>query len=304
MTDLRAPVGLVIVEYQDPGGAESIVRAMRDSPDVETVVVSTGPEPFTTSRGPVQVIHLPQNPGFGAALNEGVRALPPGVLHFAVSNTDVHCSLEHLRRLRAEAQRSGIAAIAPVIVGPEGRVEWDGGSIDFLRVKIIHEHLGDAPRADGIVVPTTFLTGAFALFRRDVWESVGGMREDYFLYGEDADLSMRLLRAGWAAAVYSGVQVVHQPSRSVGRYSALQMYLMARNNIRFFREWSPGRWGRLMCWPVVPLRLAWQALNRGRERTKLLRWLAMGTWDARRSSPHLEHQGRGTALLAARARTK
>ena len=66
-----------------------------------------------------------------------------------LSNTDVRCSPEALRRLRTEAERTGIAAMGPVIVGPEGRVEWDGGKIDFLRVKVIHERLGDAPREGG-----------------------------------------------------------------------------------------------------------------------------------------------------------
>ena len=43
----------------------------------------------------------------------------------------------------------------------------------------------------------------------DLWRAVGGFDEDYFLYWEDVDLSLRLLRAGAALEVRHDLEVVH-----------------------------------------------------------------------------------------------
>jgi len=299
VADQLQRLGVLIVEYRDPDGAAGIIRNLRELPEAEIVVISTGPEPFSAARG-ARVTHLPGNPGFGAALNLGVRSLSPDVSHFLISNTDIRCSSEGVRTLWEEAKRSGVAMVAPTIVGPEGKVEWDGGRIDFARLKVIHERMGERPRAGNIVEPTMFVTGAHVLIARTAWEAVGGMREDFFLYGEDVDFSMRVRCAGLAAAVHTGVRVVHEPSSSVGRHSSLQVYLMSRNSIRFFSEWSPHLWGRLMCWPAVPLRLAFQCHRGGSALRGLLPWIALGAWDARRVSAHHACKGRTARLLAAR----
>jgi len=297
VVDHAGRLGVLIVEYRDPSGAAAIIRDLRGFPDAEIVVISTGPEPFPAAGG-ARVIHLPSNPGFGAALNRGVRLLSPEVLHFLISNTDVRCSAAGVRRRWEEAKRSGLAMVAPTIVGRDGKVEWDGGRIDFTRFSVIHEHMGEDPRTGGVVEPTMFMMGAQVLIARSAWEGVGGMREDFFLYGEDADFSMRVRRAGLGAAVDTGVRAVHEPSSSVGRYSPLQVYLMTRNNIRFFREWSPKLWGRLLCWLLVPVRLAFVFYRKGTALRDLLRWIAWGTWDARSASPRHAYQGRAAQLLS------
>ena len=44
------------------------------------------------------------------------------------------------------------------------------------------------------------VSGAFFFVRRKALEQVGLLDEDYFMYGEDIDLSCRLLNAGWHCA--------------------------------------------------------------------------------------------------------
>ena len=41
------------------------------------------------------------------------------------------------------------------------------------------------------------VSGAFCLLRRKALEDVGLLDEDFFMYGEDIDLSYRILKAGW-----------------------------------------------------------------------------------------------------------
>jgi len=237
-------LGVLIVEYRDPSGALRLAGALSTDPRLELVIISTGPTPVAALGRAVRSIHLPSNPGFGAALNRGSEALSNGVTHMLLCNTDIHLSRDAALELWECARTTGWAQLSPMIIGPAGFVEWDGGHIDFLRIQVVHEGLGHWPRPGPGVRPTTFVTGACMMVRRDAWNAVGGMKEDFFLYGEDADFSMRLRRAGLVGGVVRRVQLVHETSTAVGRDSPLQLYLMTRNGIRIFREWSPHTWDK------------------------------------------------------------
>jgi len=284
-------LGVLIVEYRDPAGALRLAEALRWDSRFEIVIISTGPTAVAAPGPGVHAIHLPSNPGFGAALNRGSEALSNRVTHMLLCNTDIHLSRDAALRLWEHARTTGWAQLSPMIIGPAGLVEWDGGHIDFLRIQVVHEGLGHWPKSGPGARPTTFVTGACMMVRRDAWNAVGGMKEDFFLYGEDADFSMRLQRAGLVGGVVRRIQLVHETSTAVGRDSPLQLYLMTRNGIRIFREWSPHFWGRLGCWVVVPTRMLWRLL-RNRASLSRLVWIFRGLVDAFPTSSHRRFRGR------------
>jgi len=45
---------------------------------------------------------------------------------------------------------------------------------------------------------------------------MGLPEENFFFYGEDADLSLRIMRAGWRIQLLGGARVIHLVSRSAG----------------------------------------------------------------------------------------
>ena len=47
------------------------------------------------------------------------------------------------------------------------------------------------------------LSGAFIFIRTDLLRSIGGFDEDFFMYGEDIDLSYRIVKAGYSKLLYS-----------------------------------------------------------------------------------------------------
>ncbi|MEL0456868.1 glycosyltransferase family 2 protein [Flavobacteriaceae bacterium SZ-1-7] len=53
------------------------------------------------------------------------------------------------------------------------------------------------------------LVGAFMFLKRQVYNEVRGFDEDYFMYGEDIDLSYRILRAGYANYYYGAITAIH-----------------------------------------------------------------------------------------------
>jgi GT2 family glycosyltransferase len=56
---------------------------------------------------------------------------------------------------------------------------------------------------------TDVLVGAFMLIKRNVYNDVGGFDEDYFMYGEDIDLSYKILKAGYANYYYGETSIIH-----------------------------------------------------------------------------------------------
>jgi GT2 family glycosyltransferase len=53
------------------------------------------------------------------------------------------------------------------------------------------------------------LYGTALMVRRDVLEQIGYFDERFFMYGEDVDLSMRIIKAGWEMYYLSEVEIVH-----------------------------------------------------------------------------------------------
>ena len=53
------------------------------------------------------------------------------------------------------------------------------------------------------------LVGAFMLLKRSVYKKVGGFDEDFFMYGEDIDLSYRILKKGFVNWYCGNVSVLH-----------------------------------------------------------------------------------------------
>lgn len=53
------------------------------------------------------------------------------------------------------------------------------------------------------------LTGAFMFIRKSVYDKVGGFDEEFFMYGEDIDLSYRILKAGYRNFYLGNNRVLH-----------------------------------------------------------------------------------------------
>lgn len=75
-------------------------------------------------------------------------------------------------------------------------------------------------------------SGAFMFIKRDVLKEVGGFNEDYFMYGEDIDLSMKLLNKGYQNYYYANTQIIHFKGESTQKdikylsyfHSAMQIF--------------------------------------------------------------------------------
>ncbi len=61
------------------------------------------------------------------------------------------------------------------------------------------------------------VSGSFMMIRREVYESVGGLDEDFFMYGEDIDWCYRIKKAGWKIYYVPFTQIIHFKGESTKR---------------------------------------------------------------------------------------
>lgn len=57
--------------------------------------------------------------------------------------------------------------------------------------------------------PVEVLSGAFIMVKREVFEKVNGFDEDFFMYGEDIDLSIRIDRSGYKNYYLGAISITH-----------------------------------------------------------------------------------------------
>lgn len=63
------------------------------------------------------------------------------------------------------------------------------------------------------------ISGSFMMFRKEVYEKVGGFDEQFFMYGEDLDLCYRVQKAGYKIYYVHTTQIIHYKGESTKRSS-------------------------------------------------------------------------------------
>jgi GT2 family glycosyltransferase len=88
------------------------------------------------------------------------------------------------------------------------------------------------------------LSGAFMLLRKEALDKIGLLDEDYFMYGEDIDLSYRLTRGGWKNYYFPGTRIIHYKGESTKRTSVNYVFVFYRAMVIFAQKhFAPGRAG-------------------------------------------------------------
>jgi len=198
-------------------------------------------------------IHNAENRGFAAACNQGAMHCDADYLLFLNPDTRVFPrTVSDVVRFMssAEAERVGICGIK--LLGEGGIVQrhcarfpdWRNfvahalgtraiarrGPGDFLMLDFNHE----SSRAVDHVI------GAFYFVRRELFTKLGGFCEDYFLYLEDLDCSLRARQAGWSAYYLAEAEAFHRGGGTSERIMAARLYYSLRARIIYaFKHFSP-----------------------------------------------------------------
>lgn len=85
------------------------------------------------------------------------------------------------------------------------------------------------------------ITGCLLLMRRTDWQAMAGMDEDFFLYGEDGEFSLRAARHGHRPVVVPGAVIVHDVGGSTASNGRKMSLVMAGKVTMLDKAWKPRR---------------------------------------------------------------
>jgi len=88
-------------------------------------------------------------------------------------------------------------------------------------------HLGNLSENENHLVDV--LAGAFMMIPQKILDKTGGFDEDFFMYGEDIDLSFRIQKAGFANYYFAGSSIIHFKGESTkkGSLNYVKMFYKA-----------------------------------------------------------------------------
>ena len=234
----------------------------------ETIVVDNGsadgsPDLAEREFG-ARVIRNASNRGFCAANNQGIAAARGEFV--ALLNNDAEADpawLAELHRACSARPEIGMAASkillwedparidkAGHLIFPDGQNRGRGaGALDT----------GQFDREEDVAWPD----GCAAMYRKSMLDAIGGFDEDFFAYGDDAELGLRARIAGWQCAYAPRAIVRHHRGSTLGKDSARRLELIERNRVLLALKLFPA--GLLCLNPFYfALRLAAGAVLAGR----------------------------------------
>ena len=206
----------------------------------------------------VRVLHNSRNVGFGAAINQGLRA--SSAPYIATLNDDAVTHPDWLEALVQALERRPDVGMCASQVRFYGEPRLDSAGM-LMAADGSSKQRGhgrppeDFPAAEEALFPS----GSAALYRRSMLESLGGFDDAFFLYCEDTDLGLRARWAGWKCLYVPQAVVEHHYSHSAGAASPLKAYYVERNRLFVLVKNFPGN--MLLRAPLASLaRYFWHAV--------------------------------------------
>jgi N-acetylglucosaminyl-diphospho-decaprenol L-rhamnosyltransferase len=263
MSDVANDVAAVIVDFHAGAALDNCVDSLHANGVTDIVVVENGEEGSTLPAlsGQHVVLVVPQlNLGYGRGVNRGVAAAPKRT-YVLVSNPDVVVHDGAVAALVAFLdEHHNVAIVGPEIVRPDGTVYPSQRVFPNMWLAGVHALLAPfwpgnpatkkyrSPRADGSI---DWVSGAFFLARREVFEAVGGFDERYFMFAEDMALCWQIREHGYGVAATNDAVVTHIEGVSRARASREMLIAHHRGALRF--EWQTASgWRRLLA-PLASL---------------------------------------------------
>lgn len=103
-------------------------------------------------------------------------------------------------------------------------------------------HLGFLSRDEIHEVPV--LSGAFMLMRRETLDKVGLLDESFFMYGEDIDLSYRIILGGYKNYYFPKTRIIHYKGESTKKSSVNYVFVFYRAMLIFAKKHFSARLAR------------------------------------------------------------
>ena len=250
------PVAVLVVNYHVYDELDRALTSLEPflRPDDEIVVVDQESE--TARAGEVRARHpratwvpIARNVGFAAGVNLAARASTAPFL--MLLNPDVIVDEPIVARLEQYLRdHPRVAVVGPRVLNVDGSVQPSArrfpglttmfaGRSTWLTRRYPQNWLSQwnlpAQTIDR-AVEVDWVAGSCLLTRREVFDTLGGFDESFFLYWEDADFCRRAERLGWECVYLPLVSIRHAGGRSAASNPAAAVRAFHASAFHLYRK--------------------------------------------------------------------
>lgn len=226
-----ASLSIIVVAYRSRADLERCLPTLyREGCEaLEVIVVDNAPDDGTAAwlrrtYPQVKVLANTSNGGYAGGNNLGLEAATGEFVLILNPDTELHPGA--LDTLAETARRHPDALITAKLLLPDGTLNACGLQMHYTGVTSCRGFGGSAAAHAG-VHPVPLLSGAAFIARREVLTELGGFA-DYFMYLEDAELSLRAKLRGYRILCAGDAHVTHHYAPKM---SPQKLYYLERNRL-------------------------------------------------------------------------
>jgi hypothetical protein len=220
---------------------------------------------FVQSHHPgVRIINNESNLGYAAGYNAGLAHITAD--YFVLLNTDVEVTQTFLEPVIGLMQSdASIGICQPKILSYNNRSYFEyaggaGGWIDILGFTFTRGRVFDHYEQDkGQYNDNSAIfwaSGACLIIKADLFKTLHGFYDYYFMYSEEVDLCWRAQAMGYKVYYCSGSVVYHKETTLLTHQPAERLYYIFRNNLVMLHRNLP----LSAAWWIIPARVVLNGL--------------------------------------------
>jgi GT2 family glycosyltransferase len=189
----------------------------------------------------VNIIQNDHNLGLGKASNQGIVATT-GKFILLLNNDTIVNGQSFDKMIDFMERNTEAGAVGGKLLNPDGSIQACFNKFSTLMEEfLIATRLGEilqvgypSTTCEEGVRSVDWIGSACLMLRRTALEIVGLLDEEYFIYGDEADLQYRLKKAGWQIFYIPEVTTVHYGGRSMDRWRRRKM--VYRGKLLFYQK--------------------------------------------------------------------
>lgn len=255
-------VSLVILSYnkRDLTAAclKSIFKYLPEK-DMEVIVVDNASSDdsvsFIKKHFPkVRLVENSKNSGFAGGCNLGAKQAKGEYILFLNNDAEITDNV-FTPLIKVFNEQKNVGIVGGLLSNHDGTLQRSYGAF-YTVLNVIYllfaGESGELKRyKSDKVIATDWVSGGFMLVRRDIFESVGGFNEAYFMYIEDMDLCYRVSKRGYKVYntpfarvkhlgqgstnksfaivhIFEGLQIFYRQQKSLVEYYLIKLILFIK----------------------------------------------------------------------------
>lgn len=267
---------IISINYNGSENTMRLLRSLESQTDMEFKVIvvdnaskETDFNNLKKNIGNAELVRSNNNLGFSGGNNVGIKkALKDGANWVILLNNDTWVEKDFIARLRAILdQKQGIVGI-PMIEGggaaPStplrtsycGKIEWLKPTLSHIYAEENYKQNSNSksqtsnqPASHKLLATSYYVIGGAIAIHKNVFEKIGFLDANYFLYFEDADYTIRARRAGIPITIAPDVMIYHSVSSSAKKLGSPFLLRYHYRNTLYF-NWKNGPWYvKFAVWP-------------------------------------------------------